>query len=428
MQKCVTVAVAGYGLRGQVYARFALSNPERMKVVAVAEPIAERREMAVRLHGIAPERCFHTAEEMLQKEKLADIMIIATQDRQHVPMAIPALRRGYDLLLEKPISPVLSDCLTLQALARETGRSVTVCHVLRYTEFFGTIKRLLSEGRIGKLLSMDLLERVEYYHHAHSFVRGNWRNSEETSPMILAKCCHDLDMLSWLADERCMHVSSYGALDFFKEACAPEGAAKRCLDGCAAKPDCPYDAEKIYIEGQVGIRGGNHAWPLTALTQEVTEENLYKALKEGPYGRCVFHCDNDVVDHQVVNMRFESGLTATLTMTAFTSGGGRRLHLMGTHGDIVADMENNLVTVTPFGKPPEVYDIEKIAETLVGHGGGDERLMESFIGKMQEPGRAADSVTSIDQSIQSHVMGLAAELSRVRDGESIVLDAFISGA
>ena len=248
MHKKISLVIIGLGSRGKnAYGTELLNLRDRAEVVAVADPNEERLAIGGNEHNIPPERRYHTAEELLAQPKLADAALICTQDRQHVGHAVAALRKGYDVLLEKPVSPDLSELQKIVRVAREENRSVVVCHVLRYTPFFQLIKETIDSGRLGRVVNIQALENVRYWHQAHSFVRGNWRRSEETSPMILAKCCHDLDYLIWLCGSRCEKVSSFGSLIHFKPENAPEGAAARCLDGCRAKENCPYDAEKIYL-------------------------------------------------------------------------------------------------------------------------------------------------------------------------------------
>lgn len=245
MEKVITIAVAGYGLRGQCYSQYTLEHPDTMKVVAVADIVREKVDAAKQLFNLPEQMCFDSAEQMLEQPKLADLMFICTQDRQHVPMALAALEKGYHVLLEKPISPELSECIELQKKAHEKNRVVTVCHVLRYSPFYQTVKQIMDSGKLGEIRNISAHEDVGYFHQAHSFVRGNWRNSEETSPMILAKSCHDMDLLQWLMGQRCEYISSYGSLSHFRADKAPEGATEYCLGGCKCKDECPYDASTL---------------------------------------------------------------------------------------------------------------------------------------------------------------------------------------
>lgn len=418
--KIVRIAIAGVGSRGKnAYGLELLNMKDRAKVVAVADIDPERLALAGDAHGVPNEMRFPSAEAMLAMPKLADAMLVCTQDRQHVPHAVAALKKGYDVMMEKPISPKLEDLQEITKVARENGRRVVVCHVLRYTPFFQTIKKTIDSGVLGEIVSIQALENVRYWHQAHSFVRGNWRREEDTSPMILAKCCHDLDYLVWLCGRKCERVSSYGSLMYFKESNAPEGAALRCTQGCKAKDGCPYDAEKIYLTNKdTGILCGNVEWPIDVLAENPTEEKIRHAIETGPYGRCVFHCDNDVVDHQIVNMQMEGGASLSLTMSAFTSIGGRTIKVMGTLGDLWGDMHENKIRIGVFGKEPQVIDLGKEEKDFAGHGGGDRLLMEQFVDLMQ--GKEPDgTITTLETSVESHLVALAAEKSRLENGESI---------
>lgn len=418
--KIVRIAIAGVGSRGKnAYGLELLNMKDRAKVVAVADIDPERLALAGDAHGVPDEMRFQSAEAMLAMPKLADAMLICTQDRQHVPHAVAALKKGYDVMMEKPISPKLEDLQEITKVSRENGRRVVVCHVLRYTPFFQTIKKTIDSGVLGEVVSIQALENVRYWHQAHSFVRGNWRREEDTSPMILAKCCHDLDYLVWLCGKKCERVSSYGSLMYFKESNAPEGAALRCTQGCKAKDGCPYDAEKIYLTNKdTGILCGNVEWPIDVLAENPTEEKIHHAIETGPYGRCVFHCDNDVVDHQIVNMQMEGGASLSLTMSAFTSIGGRTIKVMGTLGDLWGDMHENKIRIGVFGKEPQVIDLGKEEKDFAGHGGGDRLLMEQFVDLMQ--GKEPDgTITTLETSVESHLVALAAEKSRLENGESI---------
>ena len=422
MKRPVTFAVCGFGIRGmEAYSSYQKTHPDEMSIAAVADPDPARRAIAQKEYGVPAARCYETAEALLQQPRLADVLIVATQDRQHVEQAIPAMEKGYHLVLEKPISPSLRECIALREKAHETNRAVIVCHVLRYTQFYGTVKQLLAEGAIGRIEAIEAAENVAYWHYAHSYVRGNWRRTDAASPMILAKSCHDMDILRWLVGAPCKRVSSYGGLDWFKPENAPRGAAKRCLDGCKAKDGCPYDADKIYLHNEKSGYGcGNREWPLTALCADPTPEKLYQALRTGAYGRCVYHCDNDVVDHQVVAMEFENGIAATLTMTAFTPRLTRTVRVMGTKGMIEGDLEQCTVTLQPFGGEAQTFSAEVLGANAYGHGGGDVGLMHDFVLQVRGGGEGR---TSAKQSLESHLMAFAAEQARV-SGAAVELAAF----
>ena len=424
MSEKITFAVCGCGSRGlDAYASYQAKHPERMEVTAGADVRPERLELLRRRCGVAEERCFASAEELLAQPRLADVMIIATQDRQHVPHALAALDKGYHLLLEKPISPDLSECRALERKALETGRAVVVCHVLRYTRFYAALSDLLRRGEIGKIETIDAVEHVAYWHYAHSFVRGNWRRSDETSPMILAKSCHDMDILRWLAGERCLRVQSFGALDHFRRENAPQGAALRCLDGCGCRESCPYDAEKIYFTNvHCGLDVVGPKWPCNVVAAEPTAESIRAALETGPYGRCVYHCDNDVVDHQTVNLEFANNIHATFTMTAFTERCYRTIKITGTQGELEGSLEDRVIRLRRFGQPEEVIDLNQSGASFAGHGGGDEGLMDDLC-RLIASG-STESLTGVSQSVESHVMALAAEASRREGGRTVELDTF----
>lgn len=422
MKQQITVAIVGLGNRGKdTYAKCALEFPELMKLCAIADIVPEKVSEVASCYNIPKERCFSSAEELLQQEQLADVLFICTQDRQHYAHAIAALERGYDLLLEKPMSPSAEECRRIAETAERLNRKVAVCHVLRYTPFYRKLKSLLDERVIGELISIQAIENVGYFHQAHSFVRGNWNNSDHTSPMILQKCCHDMDILLWLADKNCKAVSSFGSLRYFKESHAPSGSTKRCTDCAAAvKAACPYDAEKIYLTNpDTGILHG-HLWPCNVLTLRPTEETVRQAIQEGPYGRCVFHCDNNVVDHQVVNLWLEDEVTVSFTMCAFTKKVSRQLKLMGTHGEIEANMERNEIHIHPFDGEDSVIDVTTLATDFSGHAGGDNRLVKDFLTLVAD-GTPGEMQTSPARSVQSHRVALAAETSRIQNGTVIPL-------
>ncbi|MGF6989185.1 putative dehydrogenase [Lachnospiraceae bacterium PM6-15] len=426
MSKKVKVALAGLGSRGKdSYAPVAEQYPDKMEIVAIADVDPEKVEEVAKRYHVPKEACFTSAEEMLKEERLADAMFITTQDRQHVPQAIQALKKGYDLLLEKPISPSLQECKELVKAAKKYNRRVIICHVLRYTPFFKKLKDLLDAGTIGEVVSVMAIENVGWYHQAHSFVRGNWNNSETTSPMILQKCCHDMDMYLWLTGKTCESVSSYGDTYLFKPEKAPEGASLRCMDGCQAKENCPFDAEKIYMDDKkIGIRSGHTTWPLDILSLHPTEESILEAIKEGPYGKCVYHCDNNVVDHQVLNLKMTDGSTISFTMCGLTATNSRYCKLMGTTGEIIADMESKLITVMPFGKEPEIVDVAKLATDFSGHGGGDIRLVEDFLDILSGEKEASSQTTALEDSVESHYLAFAAEESRKHSGNVVYLDSY----
>jgi predicted dehydrogenase len=402
----VKMALIGAGQRGAAaYGPYALEHPDEAQFVAVAEPDGQRRENFRKAHGISGDMCFSTWREILEKPRLADAVLICTQDGMHYEAAMRALERGYHILLEKPMSTDPRQCVEMGECAAKYKRIFSICHVLRYTDFFNRIKTLLDEGRIGRLISIQHNENVAYWHQAHSYVRGNWRNSGESSPMILAKCCHDMDIMLWLAGADCTRISSFGSLTHFKRENAPPGAPLRCTDGCPAEKECQYYAPKIYLTESTD-------WPASVISNDSSLEARMRALKEGPYGRCVYYCDNDVVDHQVVSIEFSNEVTAAFTMCAFTNECSRTIKLMGTKGEIRGAMEKNEIEVTDFLKNEKETILLDGMNGTNGHSGGDRGIMAYFVGLVQGGGEGG-SLTGVDLSVQSHLMAFAAEKSRV---------------
>ena len=409
----VTAVVLGAGARGRVYADYAKAHPEEIRIVAVAEPKADRLARFARDYGVPEAACYTDWAELLAQPRLADAALICTMDHLHYAPCMEAIRQGYQILLEKPMSPSAAECAAMQRAAEEKGVVLAVCHVLRYTPFFSKIKQLIDGGAVGEVQVIEQTEHVCYWHQAHSFVRGNWRRKDESAPMILAKCCHDLDLLSWMAGAACRSLSSYGGLAHFTAEHAPAGAPARCLDGCPASESCPYYAPKLYLTE-------NTDWPTDTISVDMSLEARTEALRTGPYGRCVYRCDNDVVDHQVVAMEFENGIAATLTMTAFTPRLTRTVRVMGTKGMIEGDLEQCTVTLQPFGGEAQTFSAEVLGANAYGHGGGDVGLMHDFVLQVRGGGEGR---TSAKQSLESHLMAFAAEQARV-SGAAVELAAF----
>lgn len=436
MSKKITVALAGLGSRGKdTYAHAAEVYPEKMEITAIADINPQKVRMVAEKYHIPAERCYSSVEEMLKEDRLADVMFITTHDRQHVGHAIPALEKGYHILLEKPISPELEECREIVKVAKRCERKVVVCHVLRYTPVYRKVKEILDSGVLGNIVNIVASENVGWYHMAHSFVRGNWRNSDLSSPMILQKCCHDMDLYLWLADKECESLSSFGSTYLFKKENAPEGCAERCLDGCKVKDSCPYDAEAIYLDDQrIGARNGNKCWPLDVVIEVPTPEAIEKALKSGPYGRCVYHCDNNVVDHQIVNMNMTDGSTMSFAMSGLTADFARHAQFCGTKGEMKVtmgswDLDEDMIEVSVYGPEmkKEVIPAADLAEDFSGHGGGDLIMVEEFIDILLGNREESPSITSLEKSVESHYCALAAEQSRLQGGAVIHLDTIRQG-
>ncbi|MBO5868809.1 MAG: Gfo/Idh/MocA family oxidoreductase [Oscillospiraceae bacterium] len=415
--KKVKFAILGMGDRGTVYASKILLHPEEAEVVAIADLRQAQLDKVNRHLQLPRERIFHSAEELLAQPKLADVMIIASQDQQHCPHAVAAMEAGYDLLLEKPIASKLEDVVKIAQTAKRLGRRVLVCHVLRYTAFYKEVRRIIREGLIGDVQLVEASEAVGYFHQAHSFVRGNWHNSEKSSPMILAKCCHDMDILQWVIDKKCLKLNSFGSLSYFTPENAPEGSAERCFD-CKAE-DCPYHAPTFYISRIPG-------WPANIVTSDPTEENVLQALRDTDYGRCVFRMDNDVVDHQTVHMLMEDGVTIIFQMSGFNNIQTRDIRVLGTKGELWGHFKKRELYYQQYGKEPVKIDLETLCKDFTGHGGGDGGIIQDMIRLIRGEDFDTSSITYLENSVESHYMAFAAEKSRVSGGELIHMDAFVA--
>ena len=394
----------GAGSRGMTYAQWAVNH--NIQIAAIAELRPDRLKDAAKKLNVPEEMCFLDGAELLKLGKIADAAIICTMDRDHYGHVMQALDCGYDILLEKPISPDPRECIEIEEKANALGRSITVCHVLRYTNFFGTLKDIIDSGELGKVVAIKHSENIGNYHMAHSFVRGNWRNDTLSSPIIMQKSCHDLDILLWLTGSHCTKVAAFGSLSYFKESNAPAGSAARCLE-CPVAENCRFDARKVYIP----TLGG---WPADIVCLEQTEEALLEALKTSPYGRCVYRCDNNVCDHMSIIMEFENGVTATFSLTAQTSACHRNIHIMCEDGEIFGVEEHRQIIVRRHvASPADSFDerVYNLRTNGSGHGGGDAGIMEDFSASVGNT--AADSRSSISKSVESHLMACAIEEARL---------------
>src|SRR5437764_574815 len=411
----VSLIVVGAGQRGTGYARWARRHPERAAVVAVAEPSPDRRARLAAEHGITPQNTVTDWTELADRGKLADAVLICTQDRMHAGPAEAFAALGYHILLEKPMAPDEAGCRRIVAAVEKAGVILAVGHVMRYTPYTRAVKQIADSGQLGDIMSVQHLEPVGFWHQAHSYVRGNWRRSDLATSMLMAKSCHDLDWLQYVLGRTPLRVSSFGSLTHFTAANRPPGAADRCV-GCSVEASCPYSASRLY---RGLLDRGEHGWPLSVVVDDFTlsaldaDEALDEALRTGPYGRCVYACDNDAVDHQVVALEFPGATTATFTMTAFTQAGHRRTQVFGTRAELTGD-----------GETIRVYDFLTRAERTVtpaaaggmnageGHGGGDAGLMDAFTAAVATGDRALIS-SGPRESLASHLAVFAAERARL---------------
>ena len=414
----IKVALVGAGSRGRhAYGNYILNNQNTIRYVAVVEPNEDKRRSLAKEHNIPLEMCFDNEEDFYRLGKICDAIIIAHQDKQHYNTTVKALNLGYDVLLEKPMTPDAFECIDLEECAKRNGVKLMVCHVLRYTEFYEKIKELVEEKVIGDLIGFEHRENIGHYDMAHSFVRGNWRNSKETSPLVLAKTCHDMDIITWLVNDECTAVYSSGDLNYFNEKYAPEGSAKKCLD-CKLKEDCIFSAKKVYLDNC------SNNWPINTLCANPTQDKVKDVLDKTNYGTCVWKVeDNDVCDNQVAVLEFKNGVRGTFCVTAFTHNQFRETSLFGTKGSIYANTRDNEIVVRAHGidENAEAHiTVIRPKRIVGGHGGGDVGLMEDFInavnGSIQKPR------TSVEQSLQSHMMSYACEKSRLEKRRIMIED------
>jgi predicted dehydrogenase len=412
----VELVMVGAGNRGYLaYGAFAERNPDLAKFVAVVEPDDGRRARFADAHHIPAERQFRSWEEIAGRSPMAPGLVNATLERQHLASTIPLLAAGYDMLLEKPIAPTAAECLEIANAAESQGRLLQIAHVLRYAPYFLAVREVITSGRLGGVVSVDWRENLVYWHFAHSYVRGNWGNTKRSAPMILTKCCHDLDLLVWLFG-RCEWLSSSGSLTHFtKDAVGPQIPA-RCTDGCPIAEACPYFAPRVYLER---LRENPASFSVAAITLDRTPEGVMRALETGPYGRCVYRADNDAVDHQVVLMHFAGGLSVSLTMQGSSHLEGRTIRIDGTRATLLANEARAEM---------EIHDhrsgqVERINTRpgVGGHGGGDEGLMRAFVGAIQ--GDREGVLTSAREAVASHLMAFAAERARI-DAVAVDMEAF----
>lgn len=408
--KPVRVILIGAGHRGTIYTDYALKNPDEMKVVGVADSNETRRNVFSKKHKISNEFVFDQWEDVFKREKFADGVIIATPDNLHTKPCIAALEKGYDVLLEKPIAPTELECRLILSKAIETNRIVGVCHVLRYSPYFRELKEVLDAGLIGNIISVQHMEPIEQVHMSHSYVRGNWRNSKTATPIILAKSSHDTDIIRWLVNSHVHDVHCFGNLNWFTNANAPEGSTERCTDGCKVEDACPYSALQIYL------RDKQRLYVFDLPKEKSNWDNvILEKLKTTDYGRCVYRMDNDQPDHLTVNMLFRNGVTAAFSMEAHVSYEGRRTRIMGSKGDIAGNMETFVMTDFKTRKQT-AWEMKTDP-----HGGGDHYLVKDWVQAVYQQDKSLLS-SSIDVSIESHLMAFAAEKSRLnRTIEEVVV-------
>ncbi|MBQ7689543.1 MAG: Gfo/Idh/MocA family oxidoreductase [Clostridia bacterium] len=413
-----TVAVIGLGNRGTEYMGFIKAfHASEVSVHALCDIRQQALDDVAPKYGVPEERQFLSPEAFFAQGVLADALLITTQDKSHYAIAKQAILTGYKLiLLEKPVSGVKREYEELRTLAAENKVLLIVCHVLRYSNYYRKIKEIIASGQIGEIVSINHTENVGYFHFAHSFVRGNWRDENTSAPSILAKCCHDLDLIAWFMDTPCVSVSSVGELGYFRKENAPAGAAPTCLGGCRAKKNCPYDAERLYIKDPF-YKAKFIKYMKRTLTGKAknSRRDVMNALKNGEYGKCIFLNDNNVCDHQFVTMTFKNGATAVLEMNAFSDKMFRQSHIVGTKGELIG--YGTKLKMHIFGG--KTTAVHTLSPNVGGHVEGDIRLIDRFVKILC--GKTADltDVTTIEATTASHDIALAAEESRKKGGAPV---------
>ncbi|MBR2957621.1 MAG: Gfo/Idh/MocA family oxidoreductase [Clostridia bacterium] len=415
--KPVTAVIVGGGHRSFTYAELALKSPEKLKIVGIADPNPFRCEKARKMFGFPKENCFSSADELASVPKFADAIINGTMDHQHVETAIPLLKKGYDMLLEKPFAVSLDEMNSLVKVVEENGNKVMICHVLRYTPFYLAIKERVLSGEIGDIISINTFEHVSYHHVSTSYVRGKWGNSDNCkTSMLLAKCCHDLDIMMWMmGEDKPKTVSSCGSIFQFKPEMAPEGAGTKCLVDCPHKDTCLYSAKRLYIDHP--DRWEFYVWSALEDMENATIEDKINLLKgDSPYGKCIYKSGNNVVDHQSVMVNFASGATGTHNMVGGAARPLRRIEIVGTRGEIWGEFEHNDIHVLRINPEPgkefdeEIIDLSAFCEGG-GHGGGDLGLAEDFVNFVRGE-KPSVSCTSIFDSVAGHKTVFLADISR----------------
>ena len=409
----VTIASIGLGSRGRVY----MNGLARHKDVGFAALCDTRPAMLDHAAGRFPgARKFGCDKEFFAAGKLADWLIIATPDNCHYAHAKQALLLGYHLICEKPVTANSAELDELCALAKENNAIVLVCHVLRYAPFYKAVKGIVASGAIGDVVNIAHEESVGYWHYAHSYVRGNWRNTESAAPFLMAKCCHDFDLLYWLSGGLpCESVSGYGALTHFTRENMPPGAATHCLQGCPHAKTCVYSVERLYLKKLTPLFWGKGV--AAGLPKAPPKEELRRILRDGQYGRCVYQSDNTVCDHHSLAMKFAGDATATLSVSAFSFGFTRRTRIQGTKGELYGRDHAMRIHLHKFGRLPKIIRVPR-GNLLSGHGGADQAFCDAAHAVMQGQPIDPENMTTIEQTRLTHRIVYAA-LEAVETGRVV---------
>ena len=415
------ISVIGLGNRGTEYMGFLKGfHSKKVELYALCDIRQQALDDISPKFSIPKERQFLSTDEFFSKGIISDALIIATQDASHYEITKKAILTGYKyILLEKPVSGVKGEYTELRDLAKENGVILIICHVLRYSNYYSKIKEIISSGKIGDIVTINHTENVGYFHFAHSFVRGNWHDEFASTPSILAKCCHDIDLIAWFMDSPCESVSSVGSLKYFNKENAPEGATPYCMGGCKAKKNCPYDAEALYITDPF-YKAKFIKYMGRTLTGKAknSKADIKNAIRSGDYGRCVFMCDNNVCDNQLVTMKFKNGASAVLNMNGFSNKMFRESHIIGTKGELYGS--GTKLKMHIFGG--RTTNVNTGALKVSGHVEGDMRIVSGFVKLVCGETTDLTDITTIDATMISHNIALAAEESRKNGGKLILLE------
>jgi len=417
MPKPLTGIIIGAGHRSLFYADYAMKSPDKFKIVAVVEPQEHRRNAALKKHGLTENAGYTSVEQLCAKGKIADVAINGTMDQLHVSTSLPLIETGYDILLEKPFAVNENEMWRLVEVARKYKRKIFICHVLRYSPFYNLIRRKIIEGRLGTILNIQTNEHVSYHHESTAFIRGKWNRKDVCgSGHLMSKCCHDLDLIMWmLSGNAPVAVSSFGSKMFFREENAPEGSGTRCLLDCKIESQCPYSAQKLYLDNKLWEI---YTWEDIEHLGETSEDFRKEHLKTtSRYGRCVWRCDNNIVDHQSVMIRFSDGATATHNLVAGTARPLRTIHILGTNAELYGVFDDSKFEIRiPQPSAPDNFEKEEYDLNITGdfhgmdggHGGGDMRLVADFVEFIQG-GQPSIACTTVEDSIFGHLVGFKAE-------------------
>ena len=412
----VDAVLVGAGRRGyRNFGRYALEHPGDLRIIAVAEPNDALRTRFARAHDIPTELTFRSWEDLADRVQLAPALLNASNDTTHYASTMAAMEAGYQVLTEKPVATSPEQCVSLARTADSLGADVWVCHELRNSNYFSTVREIVRSGRLGEIVHVGHRENVSYWHMAHSFIRGNWSNKSTSGPMILTKCCHDFDILSWILGMRVKRLSSFGSLRHYRPERAPHpDVPERCTDGCPVEDECPFYAPRIYLGERMELLAGS-------VSLDTSRAGVMRGLETGPLGRCVYRAGNDVVDHQVVSMESEDGLTVTLTMHGHSHVEGRSMRYDGSRATLIGDFSDPEPDIVVHDHLTETSE-RTVPYASAGHGGGDERLMAAFVRAVRDGDRTG--LSNVQEAVQSHLLAFAAEESRLNGGVLIDMDEY----